>query len=69
LGYEPNELPGCSTPLFEYTVIKREGQSRGAPSEVVILATAERPHRNFFPKKESASIGYLAWRNSAPCER
>jgi hypothetical protein len=29
LGYEPNELPGCSTPLFEYTVIEREGQSLG----------------------------------------
>src|SRR5207248_10180374 len=27
LGYEPNELPGCSTPLYEYTAIKRAGQS------------------------------------------
>ena len=26
LGYEPNELPGCSTPLFEYTVTERENQ-------------------------------------------
>ena len=26
LGYEPNELPGCSTPLFEYTVTTPSGQ-------------------------------------------
>jgi hypothetical protein len=26
LGYEPNELPGCSTPLYEYTAIERVGQ-------------------------------------------
>jgi hypothetical protein len=26
LGYEPNELPGCSTPLLKYTVIRKEGQ-------------------------------------------
>jgi hypothetical protein len=29
LGYEPNELPGCSTPLFEYTAINTEGQLLG----------------------------------------
>jgi hypothetical protein len=29
LGYEPNELPGCSTPLFQYTAVRREGQSLG----------------------------------------
>ena len=28
LGYEPNELPGCSTPLFEYTVTTGFGSIR-----------------------------------------
>jgi hypothetical protein len=27
LGYEPNELPGCSTPLFDYMSRCGEGQS------------------------------------------
>ena len=30
LGYEPNELPGCSTPLYEYIAIKVIGQLQGS---------------------------------------
>jgi hypothetical protein len=26
LGYEPNELPGCSTPQFKYIAIDNSGQ-------------------------------------------
>jgi hypothetical protein len=33
LGYEPNELPGCSTPLFEYTVTDGLGQFTESDSE------------------------------------
>ena len=29
LGYEPNELPGCSTPLFKYTLTLKGGQLCG----------------------------------------
>ena len=32
LGYEPNELPGCSTPQCKYTAGERAGQSICAPA-------------------------------------
>ena len=33
LGYEPNELPGCSTPQYKYTAAEKAGQTlRAAPS-------------------------------------
>ena len=30
LGYEPNELPGCSTPQIEYSKVWRGGATVGA---------------------------------------
>jgi len=30
LGYEPNELPDCSTPQLNHTILAFNGQTRGA---------------------------------------
>jgi hypothetical protein len=50
LGYEPNELPGCSTPLFKYTFMKREGQSLGRPWAVALSAAIGDMTVTFFRK-------------------
>ena len=33
LGYEPNELPGCSTPQSKYTAVERAGQTKCVAGE------------------------------------
>src|SRR5271167_4568098 len=64
LGYEPNELPGCSTPLFEYTVTEgaRSIARRRRFAVVVYLGWGGTGARNFFRKSESALVVCLRGR-------
>jgi hypothetical protein len=75
LGYEPNELPGCSTPLFNYTTPCLWGQWFGRLSECGWIATidpvapranpsrrrAKEVHLYRLETGSSALIGYWPW--------
>jgi hypothetical protein len=60
LGYEPNELPGCSTPLYEYIAINESGQSQVSVRLRGCSGLSDKAReRNFFRKTESAFIGWM----------
>jgi hypothetical protein len=46
LGYEPNELPDCSTPHLDSNNHGGQGQTRRSPSETTVEGTDS---RNFSP--------------------
>jgi hypothetical protein len=59
LGYEPNELPGCSTPHFQYIANEgfrsMDGQTSESVKKRLCVAGRNPLHkRNFFGDKGSA---------------
>ena len=44
LGYEPNELPDCSTPHFDHTEIERSGQTNELLCRSKLRVCAEDAH-------------------------